>query len=46
MLRIEEVRFLVGYGAALLADGALRDATAALSTVVGVLHDLIIAAPY
>ena len=41
MLRVEEVEMAV-----LLADGALRDATVALSTVVGVLHDPIIAAPY
>ena len=37
---------VVGYGAALLADGAQVDATAALSTAVGVLHGPVIAAPY
>jgi len=46
MLRTEEVCCLVGHGAAMLADGALRDATAALAAAVGAHHDPIITAPY
>lgn len=41
MLRVEVVDMAV-----FLADGALRDPSAELSTAVGVLHDPIIAAPY